>query len=170
MLPAPVPPPAAVAAAPAAPPASPRYGFDQAWLGESLADWRASRPARATAACPAVPAQPSLVVCRGPDVDVGGGFAARELSYVFVDGRLARISFRTSIDGFDYVTAALKKTVSAPAAIVRDSLGRTDRPHVAITWRNGHSTIMLSDPTPDAAHLSVRFTLDALAGQAAKAG
>ncbi len=165
-LPPPTPPAAASALNPA--PAL-RYGFADAWLGETLAEWRASRPARANAAC-GTGGGPAVLVCRGAEADLGGGYAARELSYVFVDGRLARISFRTSIDGFAYVTAALKKDFSAPSQVVRDSQGPAGRPHVSMTWRNGRSTIVLSDPVADAVHLSVRFTLDALADRVSKAG
>ena len=164
-----LPPPHVAAAAPIPAPPS-RYGFAEAWLGETLAEWRASRPVRAKAPCAAAPGDHAVLVCRGVDVDLGGGYAARELSYAFVDGRLARISFRTSIDGFDHVTAALKKDFSTPSQIVRDSLGATGRPHVSMTWRNGRSTIVLSDPLPDFTYLSVRFTIDALAGRLPKAG
>jgi len=163
------PPPHAAAAAPAALPTR-RYGFADAVLGETLAEWRASRPVRAKAPCVSAAGDPVVMVCRGVDVELGGGYSARELSYAFVEGRLARISFRTSIDGFAYVTAALKKTSGAPDRIVRDSLGPAGRPHVSMTWRNGRSTIFLSDPTADAVNLTVRFTLDALAERIPKAG
>jgi len=102
-------------------------------------------------------------------VDLDGGYGARELGYVFVDGRLARISFKTSIDGFAYVTAKLKKASGAPDAIVRDTVGASARPHVLMTWRNGRSTIVLSDPLPDFSHLGVNFTLDALSNRLPKA-
>ena len=169
--PPPIPPlhaPAAAAAVSTPAPGS-RYGFADAWLGETLAEWRASRPVRAKAPCTEAKAL-DVLVCRGVDADLGGGYAARDLSYAFVAGRLARISFRTSIDGFDHVTAVLKKASGAPERIVRDTLGPTGRPHVSMIWRNGRSTIVLSDPMADAVNLSVHFTLDALADKATQAG
>jgi hypothetical protein len=39
-----------------------------------------------------------------------------------------------------------------------------------MVWRNGRSTIVLSDPLPDFSHLSVNFTLDSLANRLPKAG
>jgi hypothetical protein len=172
-MPALPPPPAPAAHAPAAVQSAPpeiRFGFDDAWLGETLAQWRASRPARVREPCAAPGKDPDILTCRDAPRDFGAGYAARELTYTFVQGRLAQITFRTSVDGFDHVTAALKRAFGTPDTIVRDSLGRTGFPHVSMTWRNSRSTIVLSDPLPDFSHLGVRFTLDLLANRLAKAG
>ena len=105
-----------------------------------------------------------VLVCHGDGVAIGGGFMARDPTYTFVDGRLAKIVFRASIDGFAYAMAALKHRFGTPNAIVRDRILVADgvnRAHVAVTWRNGRSTITLNDPTADAAHLEVNMRLDA---------
>jgi hypothetical protein len=167
--PTPAPPPHAAAAA-FAPASVPRYGFADAWMGMTLDQWRSSRPARAKVLCGGAPRDPAAVICRGADTELGGGYGARDLSYVFVDDRLARISFRTSIDGFAFVTSALKRSSGPPDQIMRDSTGAAGRPHVSMVWRNGRSTIVLSDPLPDFSHLSVNFTLDSLANRLPKAG
>ncbi len=88
---------------------------------------------------------------------------ARDPTYTFANGRLAKISFHSSIDGFAYATASLKHRFGLPNAIVRDRIIAADGlncAHVGITWRNGRSTITLNDPTPDAAHLEVTMRLD----------
>lgn len=166
--PPPAPPPAASASAATLP--ARRYGFGDAWLGESLAEWLEVAPASVGVPCASSAHDPSVQTCRRADLDLGAGYGARELSCTFVDGRLARIAFRTSIDGFAHVTAALKAKDGAPDRVVRDTLGRTGRPHVLMTWRNGRSTIELSDPLADTVHLGVRLTLDADASRLAKAG
>jgi hypothetical protein len=154
MTPAPPPDPAAFAVA--APQV--RYGFADAWLAESLADWRASRPDRARADC-RPGGGPRVVVCRGADQPLGATYAARDLTFVFIDDRLAQIRFRTSIDGFDFVTAALKRAAGLPDRIDRDTLGST-----------GRSTIVLDDPLAGAVNLGVRLTVDALAAEVPKSG
>jgi hypothetical protein len=165
MTPAPPPDPAAFAVA--APQV--RYGFADAWLAESLADWRASRPDRARADC-RPGGGPRVVVCRGADQPLGATYAARDLTFVFIDDRLAQIRFRTSIDGFDFVTAALKRAAGLPDRIDRDTLGSTGRPHLSMIWRNGRSTIVLDDPLAGAVNLGVRLTVDALAAEVPKSG
>jgi len=167
VLPPPTTPVASVVAPPPVTAPAGRYGFNDAWLGESLVDWRASRPLRATLPCTPTARDAQVVVCRGPDHPFSSDVAARELTYTFVEGRLARIAFRTSINGFEFVTAALKKAFSTPDDIVRDQLRGSGRPHLAMIWRNGRSTIELDDPLPDMSHLSVSFTVDALAAKVA---
>src|SRR5579875_2689790 len=96
------------------PPASsttsaPIYGFGGSEIGETLASWRAAKPPRVSIVCAQETRNAVAETCRGADIALGGGFFARNVDYTFVDGRLARIAFRSSIDAFDYVTAALKR-------------------------------------------------------------
>ena len=86
------PPPAAASTPTSAQISSTRYGFAGNELGETLEAWRSAKPSRAALACRLDAKQPSLTVCRGDDAPLGGGFFARELTYSFLDGRLARIS------------------------------------------------------------------------------
>jgi hypothetical protein len=126
-------------------------------IGANLADLRSIRP---KASC--APEKNKIMDCVAPDQPVGGGFFARELTYRFVDGRLAQIQFKSSIDGFAFVVAKLKHDFGAPADIRRDDVrfyGRTF-PHVAFTWRNGRSTIQMSDPISPS-QLDVKITFDA---------
>ena len=93
-----------------------------------------------------------LVVCQGKPTPLGGGYLARNPVFTFADGRLVRIAFETSINGFNFATADLKRRFGAPKAIKRDSAKLADGvtfPHVLMTWSNGRSTIKLSDPAPD---------------------
>jgi hypothetical protein len=86
------------------------------------------------------------------DQPIGGGFYARSLTYRLVNDRLVAIEFRTSVDGFAFAVARLKHEFGPPTDIRRDTANLDGRAfdHVAFTWRNGHSTIVLSDPTaPD---------------------
>ncbi len=121
--------------------------------------------------CAATPGRPNLVVCRIADQLLGAAYAARDLTYLFLDGRLAQIRFRTSIDGFAYAVAKLKHDFGEPTSIRRDviRLSRETAQHVAWDWRNGRSTIELSDPAPPGGQLAVRITLDAAASSLAAA-
>jgi hypothetical protein len=153
--------PLTLAAPPAAAmPAQPvRYGFAGAAMGLSLQDWRRVRP---DAAC-APPAGPHAAVrCMIADQPIGGGFLARDLTYVFVGGQLAQIRFHTSIDGFSNLVARLKRDYGDPADIRRDSvkLYGVSLPHVEFRWRNGRSTIDFSDPA-GRDQIAARITLDA---------
>lgn len=163
------PPPLPAVTAATAPISSKRFGFEGAELGMDIASWRASSPNRDRADCK--PSHdPRILVCRTPALPLGGGYRTRDLTHVFVDGRLARVEFTTSVDGFAYATAALKGAFGQPATIVRDRVKISDGaalPHVRMTWRNGRSTIELSDPRPTGETLSVRFTLDAAADRLA---
>jgi hypothetical protein len=168
MIAAPPPVPAAhapTAHAAAATARAPRYGFAGADLGMDFAAWRASSPTAAAAPCrPVGDAQ----VCAVGSPDLGGDYRARDLTFTFLGGRLAAIDFKSSIDGFDYATAALKKRFGAPTTIVRSQFKSVDGvtlPHVAMIWRNGRSTIRLSDPIRSSLSLSVRLSLDAAANR-----
>jgi hypothetical protein len=144
--------------------------FSGAIMGMDLQAWRMSSMARALATCTPDTPRAALRTCRVADRPISHGFQARDLTYVFVDDRLARIAFRTSIDGFADTMAFLKTNFGQPAVIKRDETtvdGGISRPHVEIDWRNGRSTIRLSDPVRNAVDLSVQFTLDS---EAARAG
>jgi hypothetical protein len=127
--------------------------------------WRASSPAALTTPCQQ---EGQAQVCVMGSPDLGGGYKARDLTFTFLDGRLAAIEFKTSIDGFDDATAALKKRFGEPSSILRNTTKSVDGmalPHVTMIWRNGRSTIRLDDPTPSSMSVSVRLSLDALAGR-----
>lgn len=126
-------------------------------MGASLADLHGVRP---KASC--APEKAGVVDCAAPDQPLGGGYFARDLNYRFIDGRLAQIRFRSSIDGFAFVVAKLKHDFGEPADLRRDvaHLYGHAFDHVAFTWRNGRSTIQMSDPvTPT--QLEVKITFDA---------
>jgi hypothetical protein len=142
-----------------------RYGFENADLGMSLADWRAAAPDHAQAPCAPASRDPHIVVCE-PASEVGGAYSKRDRRAVFVDGVLAHLSFSTSIDSFDGVMARLDKTFGKPAEVVRNTIRLRDGlvlPHVLMTWTNGLATIRVTDPEPPGGLLTVRATLDAQA-------
>ena len=140
------------------PPAAARpFGLGDARIGMDLAAFRA----RPGVACgPGRSA--GVTVCHGPDLPLGGGYFARDLDYRFVGGTLAQIRFRSSVDAFSWVTARLKTDDGQPTAIVRDSVAHAGErvPHVTMTWRNGRSTIALSDPVQSMIQLGVSITRD----------
>jgi hypothetical protein len=133
-----------------------RYGFAGVAIGATMTDLHNVRP---KASC--TPEKSGVVDCIAPDQPLGGGYFARDLSYRFVEGRLAQIRFKSSIDGFAFVVARLRHDFGAPADIRRDNVrlyGLTF-PHVAFTWRNGRSTIQMSDPVT-LRQLAVTITID----------
>ena len=140
------------------------YGFAGASLGLDLQAWRMKRP---DAMCAPSGGKSEAIVCSVADQAIGGGYRARRLAFVFLDGRLAQIRFRSSIDGFSNVVATLKQDFGAPTVIRRDSvsLDGTNWPHVAFSWKNGRSTIQLTDPVAPGNRLSVTMTLDAAAAR-----
>jgi hypothetical protein len=143
-----------------------RYGFAGGELGMAFAAWRASSPAAAAAACTVQGARQS---CALSPIPLGGGFKARNLTFTFQQGRLVAIAFDTSMDGFDYATAALKRRFGDPETILRNTVRTGDGgslPHVEMIWRNGRSTIRLSDPLPSNLSLSVRFSVNGARGGA----
>jgi hypothetical protein len=162
-----------LAAHPSPPPANPPavsqaaapYGFAGAYLGMTLVDWRAAEGASSASSCTAPGNDPHLLVCHGKSAPIGGDFLARDPTFTFADGRLVNISFKTSINGFDFATAALKRRFGEPKSIKRDSTKLADGmvlPHVLMTWTNARSTIKLSDPAPDMT-VSVQFQSDTFA-------
>ena len=82
----------------------------------------------------------------------GDRYRARELAYGFVDGRLASVRFRSSVDGFAFVTAAMKQAYGEPAAITRDDIRLANgfsMPHVALRWKTAHGQAL---PAADGGH------------------
>ena len=129
-----------------------------------MAAWRASSPVRAASSCTAQGAR--LQVCRIPDQPLGPPPRARGLTATFVDDRLASLAFTASIDSFSAAVGELTGAYGKPAAVVHDTATLPDGsvlPHVAMTWRNGRSTIALSDPAGRGGRMSVRYRLDAAA-------
>ncbi len=150
-----------------------RYGFDQAELGMSLGDWRRLSTRQATAACVGQGAGGQAITYSTQNVSLGGSYWARNPTYKFLNGKLEGIAFQTSIDGFDFATATLKRSFGEPKRIVRDTVKLQDGavfPHVLMTWTNGRSTITLSDPAPNGTTLSVQFVLNKSGPQSFKAG
>ncbi len=144
-----------------APAPAPRFGFAGMMIGAGMADLRAVRP---KAVC--APEKDGYTDCTAPDQLIGG-YLARDLTYRFIGGKLVQIRFHSSVDGFAFVVARLKHDFGEPADIRRDEVKLDDPerrgldlPHVMFTWRNGRSTIRLSDPaTPG--QLAVSMTLNA---------
>ncbi len=140
---------------------APRFGFAGITIGAGLADFRAVRP---KAIC--APETGGYLDCTVPDQSISG-YLARDLTYRFRGGKLIQIRFHSSVDSFAFVVARLKSDFGEPVDIRRDEVkldgpqrGGLDLPHVMLTWRNGRSTIRLSDPaTPG--QLAVSMTLDA---------
>ena len=148
----------------ATPPPSPpsAVGFQTAYLGESLDDWRRQAPPGAT--CRTLTGAPARAICAAPPVDLGGHQVARDISYGFVEGRLVRIRFLTSIDAYDRVRARLDGRFGAPSPITYDAIQinrSVPTPHQRDVWRRGGALIVLSDPERDGYSLSVTYSLDA---------
>lgn len=144
-----------------------RYGFENAELGMSLAQWRGSEPDHASAPCKPAAQDQQVLVCE-PEAEFGGAYSKQDRRAVFVNGQLAGLAFSTSIDSFDGVMARLDKTYGRPARVVRDTIRLGDGlvlPHVLMTWTNGLATIRITDPEPPGGLLTVRATLDADAGR-----
>ncbi len=161
----PAPPPVA---APLARPAA-TYGFQDAQLGETLADWR--RGGDRAGPCQPVKGALSATLCAARPAPLGGRQIAHDLTYEFVGGRLARIRFLTSIDAYDRVRARLDGRFGPPVNIVRDAIKidqSFETPHLKAYWRNGRSTIVVNDPERDGRSLSVTYSLDALSSNLPK--
>jgi hypothetical protein len=136
------------------------YGFAGVEMGASLDALTIARP---HARC-APQDRAGVTVCVADAQPLGGGFFAQDLTYRYVKGNLAQISFHTSVDGFAFVMAKLKLDFGQPVDERRDTvlIGRYAFPHVAYIWRNGRSSILVSDPVAPR-QLVVRITLDAAA-------
>jgi hypothetical protein len=137
-----------------------RYAFNQSQLGETLSVWRSSAPAGA--ACGAAG---KVTTCTAPLVPLGGGYVARNLTFRFVNGELARINFHTSIDAYSWVMRRIDTRFGEPAHILRNDIAADSMefPHVRDVWSNGRATIVVDDPSQDMATLRVTYTLDSLA-------
>jgi len=135
------------------------FGFQNAHLGETLAEWRDA--SGIDGRCQPVKGAANLIVCATPPIALGGGQIARDITYEFVGGRLGRIRFLTSIDAYDRVRARLDERFGAPANIVRDNIKideTLETPHLKAYWRKGQSTILLNDPERDGRSLSVTYS------------
>jgi hypothetical protein len=137
-----------------------RYGFNKSQLGESLAAWRAEAPA--DVACRAAG---QVTTCTAPLLPLGGGYVARNLTYRFVNGELARINFHTSVDAFSWVRSRIDTRFGDPGRVVRNDVvaDSVAFPHIQDVWRNGRATIVVDDPSRDMSTLRVTYSLDSLA-------
>ena len=144
--------------------------FRKAQLGMSLSAWRASAPHRAAATC--TPSTVGVLACRVRDQPLGGTYRARELTHVFVGGRLSSIAFTSSIDAFAFTVAELRREYGDPAEIVRDRVrlaSGVSRPRVRMIWRRAGSTIRLTDPIGRGGRLAVVIAADDLKPRAGQA-
>jgi hypothetical protein len=96
---------------------------------------------------------------------LGGGYVARNLTYRFVNGELARINFHTSVDAFSWVRSRIDTRFGDPGRVVRNDVvaDSVAFPHIQDVWRNGRATIVVDDPSRDMSTLRVTYSLDSLA-------
>ena len=139
------------------------------WPGaEGVGDADCAAPARTQAASPGGGA-PSVLVCRrvhrygaysmADSLPLAGPYQARDPAFVFVDGRLSEVRFKTAADAFNLVTARVDKAYGKPAKIERDAVrleaGAPAVPRVRMTWRNAAGSVVVTDPAADPNVLAV---------------
>lgn len=169
------------AAASEAPPANAPaggIGFMGARLGMGLDQWKALAypgrdPGQVEAACVNGQAgtAPGTVVCtyaqRAGGVTLPLSFPltktwlVRDPTYDFVDGRLGKIAFHTSIDAFDDLSARFEAKYGPASQIQRDDVktrSGLDLPRVRKTWRLPSGSIEIVDPATPPTQLAVQFT------------
>ena len=154
-----------VVQAPLPPAASVPFGFEKAALGETLAGWR--RSVGGSASCAPRSSGDGVVVCGMAPVALGGDRTAPDVAFTFVNGRLARIRFRTSINAYDRVRARLDSRYGAPRPVTYGQIRiehSIETPHVRAVWHNDRSTIVINDPDAEGTTLKVTYTLDRLVG------
>lgn len=152
--------------------------FKGARLGMTIAQWKAlpypgGASTHVETACVDSPnrsADPGarVVVCsyvtRYGRIELPQSFAftatrlARDPSYAFVDGKLARIEFQTSIDAFDELDARFATLYGhgQDGQTLRDQ--HADVARVQKIWRTPGGTVRIIDPSPRPSLLSVQFT------------
>jgi hypothetical protein len=153
-------------------------GFMGAQLGMGLDAWKALAypgrdPGQVAAACVSGQAgtAPGTVVCTY--AERAGGVAlplslpltktwlVRDPTYDFVDGRLGGITFHTSIDAFDDLSARFEAKYGPASQIQRDDVktcSGLDLPRVRKIWRLSGGSIEIVDPTTPPTQLAVQFT------------
>ncbi|HEY5006530.1 MAG TPA: hypothetical protein VII42_00915 [Caulobacteraceae bacterium] len=165
-------------------------GFMGAQLGMGLAEWKAlaypgRNPAQVTTTC-----SDDTTRTGGPPVAGGGsgqggrlvvctytnrlGGAALPLSfpltqaylvqgpkYDFIDGKLSKVEFQTSIDAFDDLTARFEARYGPAAQTLRDDVttrGGFDLPRVRKIWRLPKGSVEIIDPATPPTQLAVQFS------------
>lgn len=141
--------------------------FGGARLGMSKADWLQLAPSgvttgHAAASCAPAPAGATVQgeVCTYATrygqvtlpqaISLSGGYLAREPTYVFVDGRLRRIAFRTSLNAFSDLDARFTQRFGAPSQTSRRTLSIRSGfkfDEVIRTWRAPGGTVRIVDPS-----------------------
>jgi hypothetical protein len=90
---------------------------------------------------------------------LAGAYRARDPAFVFVDGRLSEVRFKTAADAFNLVTARFDKAYGRPAKIERDAVrleaGAPAVPRVRMTWRSAAGSVVVTDPAADPNALAV---------------
>ena len=172
---------ALIAAAP-----KPPVGFDGAWLGMGIKDWKSQTgadtdSAHVSAACSgdaavdeakgAAPRDSGTVtVCRyvkryGPMSfpvarPLSPSYSALDTTYSFADSRLAKIEFKASIDAFNAVVATLTTQYGPATTTVRDTVESrlgVRLPRVRKVWRLAGGRILVTDPAAPPTDLSVEY-------------
>jgi hypothetical protein len=153
-------------------------GFMGARLGMGLDQWKALAypghdPSQVAAACANGQGgtAPGTVVCtyaqRAGGVTLPLSFPltktwlVRDPTYDFVDGRLGKIAFHTSIDAFDDLSARFEARYGPASQIQRDDVttrSGLDLPRVRKTWRLPGGSIEIIDPATPPTQLAVQFT------------
>ncbi len=144
-------------------------GFDGAWLGMSLAQWRAiPPPPQARSRCQAAAGGAAScdydtrygTVVLPAAYDLAGAYLARDPHYLFRSGALAEIRFRTSIDAYDPVTAMLTRRFGPATRLVR-SQGPTPygfiQHKVVATWTRPDGVVTLTDPSGRPDQMEIRL-------------
>lgn len=89
-------------------------------------------------------------------------FLAREPSYLFLDGRLSGIEFRTSVNAFNHLDALFTARFGPPIQTLRDMLTTgygLSIPRVRREWRTARADIWIIDPSARLDQLIVRYSL-----------
>jgi hypothetical protein len=90
---------------------------------------------------------------------LAGRYVADDLRFVFAEGRLDEIDFRTSVDAYNVVEAQLSARYGPPTATTRvwaqTAIGRLAR--VQQTWSASGGTVTLTDPAKPLSDLQVRL-------------
>ncbi|MGA0603806.1 hypothetical protein ACO2Q3_24075 [Caulobacter sp. KR2-114] len=147
--------------------------FDGARLGMTIAAWKAlplptTGPTHLARAC--AQGAGGLVTCRYADVygayDLPQAhrlYPARpawRVRYQFLNGRLAAISLRTSIDAYNDVVSGLTRAYGKPrrTRVDRVAVGPgQSRARVRTTWARSGAQVELTDPSANPVRLSLRL-------------
>jgi hypothetical protein len=87
-------------------------------------------------------------------------YFVRDPKYYFLNGRLTKVEFRTSVDAFDDVMATLKKSYGPATQTERDDFKSRvglDLPRVQIVWRLSNGFVEITDPSSPPNQLEVEI-------------